>query len=178
MHRARMMAATPCIFNRLNPPKPRLSIYGNLAQNFLSGMILLMGTRSATDIDAHVGARIRLRRMLIGMSQERLGDALGVTFQQIQKYERGANRISASKLYEVSRVLGVAVSHFMDGLEGGQAGKAKAAAAVLPDGAENIMDFVRSPEGLSLNRAFAAITNPKKKRAVLDLVKLMAERDD
>jgi transcriptional regulator with XRE-family HTH domain len=134
-------------------------------------MISLMGTRSATDIDAHVGARIRLRRMLIGLSQERLGDALGVTFQQIQKYERGANRISASKLYEVSRVLGVPVSHFLDGLtvEGGHGGKA------APDTSGHIMDFVRSPEGLALNRAFAAIEDPRTKRAVLDLVRSMAD---
>ncbi|MCC6919534.1 MAG: helix-turn-helix transcriptional regulator [Alphaproteobacteria bacterium] len=138
-------------------------------------MILGMGTRTATDIDAHVGARIRLRRMLIGLSQERLGDALGVTFQQIQKYERGANRISASKLYEVSRVLGVPVSHFLDGLNGQNAQKPQPPKG--PDGTENIMEFVRSPEGLALNRAFAAIEDPRKKRAVLDLVRIMADED-
>lgn len=130
-----------------------------------------MGTRSATDIDAHVGARIRLRRMLIGLSQERLGDALGVTFQQVQKYERGANRISASKLYEVSRVLGVPVSHFLDGLTGDTGASSKPA----PDASGHIMDFVRSPEGLALNRAFAAIEDPRTKRAVLDLVRSMAD---
>ncbi len=135
-------------------------------------MISLMGTRSATNIDAHVGARIRLRRMLIGLSQERLGDALGVTFQQIQKYERGANRISASKLYEVSRVLGVPVSHFLDGLGADEGGNGKA----LPDAAANIMEFVRSPEGLALNRAFAAIDDQRTKRAVLDLIRSMADQ--
>lgn len=134
-------------------------------------MISLMGTRSATDVDAHVGARIRLRRMLIGMSQERLGDALGVTFQQVQKYERGANRISASKLYEVSRVLGVPVSHFLDGL-GGEADSAKKPDA---DVSGHIMEFVRSPEGLALNRAFAAISDVRTKRAVLDLIRSVAD---
>jgi len=134
-----------------------------------------MGTRTATDIDAHVGARIRLRRMLIGLSQERLGEALGVTFQQIQKYERGANRISASKLYEVSRVLGVPVSHFLDGLNGQHAHRPEP--PKVPNGTENIMEFVRSPEGLALNRAFAAIEDPRKKRAVLDLVRIMADED-
>jgi len=149
------------------------SIFENLAENFLSGMIPLMGTRSATDIDAHVGARIRLRRMLIGLSQERLGESLGVTFQQIQKYERGANRISASKLYEVSRVLGVPVSHFMEGLTD-QTEKGGKTAARSPEISDNIMDFVRSPEGLALNRAFAAIEDARTKRAVLDLVRSMA----
>ena len=136
-------------------------------------MITLMGTRTATDIDALVGARIRLRRMLIGLSQERLGDALGVTFQQIQKYERGANRISASKLYEVSRVLGVPVSHFMDGISGQP--DRESGSSRTPDLSDTIMEFVRSPEGLALNRAFAAIENPRTKRAVLDLVRSMAD---
>ncbi len=112
--------------------------------------------------------------MLIGLSQERLGEALGVTFQQIQKYERGANRISASKLYEVSRLLGVPVSHFMDGLSETQ-DRPKSRPSDTP---ENIMEFVRSPEGLALNRAFAAIEDPRTKRAVLDLIRSMADAPD
>ena len=75
-----------------------------------------MPKRSMNPIDAHVGARVRLRRMLVGMSQERLGELLGVTFQQVQKYEKGANRIGASRLYEVSQILEVPVQFFFDDL--------------------------------------------------------------
>lgn len=129
----------------------------------------MKSVRAATDVDAHVGARIRLRRMLIGMSQEKLGDSLGVTFQQIQKYERGANRISASKLYEVSRVLGVQVQHFYDGVE---TDPKPSRSAQKTEGEEtSIMEFVRSPEGLALNRAFAGIKDPRTKHALLQLVR-------
>ena len=72
--------------------------------------------RGPNPIDLHVGARIRMRRRLLGVSQERLAEALGLTFQQVQKYERGANRVSASKLYEIARTLQTPVTYFFDGL--------------------------------------------------------------
>src|SRR5579884_660298 len=72
--------------------------------------------RSPNPVDLHVGARIRMRRKSLGVSQERLADSLGLTFQQVQKYERGANRVSASKLYEIARALQTSVAYFFDGL--------------------------------------------------------------
>jgi transcriptional regulator with XRE-family HTH domain len=81
-------------------------------------------------IDVHVGARVRLRRTLLGMSQERLGDALGLTFQQVQKYERGVNRVGASRLFDISRVLDVPISFFFDDMpEGMDATRSRVRAA-------------------------------------------------
>src|ERR1700761_1508646 len=77
---------------------------------------LTVPKKQANPIDAQVGNRVRIRRMLIGMSQERLGDLLGLTFQQVQKYEKGVNRIGAGRLYEVSRILGVPIDFFYDGV--------------------------------------------------------------
>lgn len=134
--------------------------------------------RSATGVDAHVGARMRLRRMLLGMSQEKLGESLGVTFQQIQKYERGANRISASKLYEVSQMLGVPVQYFYDELPGNDE-KPLARPQNKRDHEESfLMDFVRSPEGLSLNRAYAGIPNEKLRRLILDMIKALSIEEE
>jgi transcriptional regulator with XRE-family HTH domain len=73
-----------------------------------------LAKKQPSSIDAHVGSRVRLRRMLIGMSQEKLGELLGLTFQQVQKYEKGANRIGASRLYDISQILAVPVSYFFD----------------------------------------------------------------
>src|ERR671926_591337 len=74
-----------------------------------------MATKSPNPVDKHVGGRVRLRRMLIGMSQEKLGEALGITFQQVQKYEKGTNRIGASRLHQIAQVLGVPISFFYEG---------------------------------------------------------------
>jgi transcriptional regulator with XRE-family HTH domain len=122
-------------------------------------------------IDKHVGARLRMRRMLVGMSQEKLGAALKITFQQIQKYEKGANRIGASRLQELARVLHVAPSFFFEGAPSGEApvsGFAEAGAASY------IVDFLSTSEGLQLNRAFALIRDPKVRRKILDLVASLA----
>jgi transcriptional regulator with XRE-family HTH domain len=125
-------------------------------------------------IDRHVGARVRMRRMLIGMSQEKLGEALGLTFQQIQKYEKGANRISASRLQQISEALNTPLAYFFNGApvsEGAaQAGLAEAAAS------DNYFsDFVMTSEGLSLNRAFARISDPKVRKKIIDLVSVLAD---
>ncbi len=131
-----------------------------------------MPKRSMNPIDAHVGARVRLRRMLVGMSQERLGELLGVTFQQVQKYEKGANRIGASRLYEVSRILEVPVQFFFDDMpEDGFRAAARPHGFSEADGEPFVMDFVSSPEGLALNQAFAAIGSARMRRRVLDLVR-------
>lgn len=131
-----------------------------------------MPKRTQNPIDAHVGARVRLRRMLVGMSQERLGELLGVTFQQIQKYEKGANRIGASRLFEVSGVLEVPVTFFFEGLQTGAPSSPGMAEA---SGEPFVLDFVSSSEGLALNRAFAKIQNPRMRRRVLELVRELAE---
>jgi len=126
-------------------------------------------------IDVHVGGRIRLRRMLLGMSQEKLGDALGLTFQQVQKYEKGANRIGSSRLFKISHLLGVSVQFFFDDLPGGQTspsfGFAEAGSAPM------VMDFVNTPEGVHLNRAFAGIKNSNVRKRLVDLVRAVAETD-
>ena len=138
-----------------------------------------MPKRSMNPIDAHVGARVRLRRMLIGMSQEKLGEMLGVTFQQIQKYEKGANRIGASRLYEVSKILDVPVQFFFDDLPGeGEKPIARPHGFSENGGEPFVMDFVSSTEGLSLNRAYTGIKDGKVRRGILDLVRSIAGSEE
>lgn len=129
-----------------------------------------MPKKQANPIDAQVGTRVRLRRMLIGMSQERLGELLGLTFQQVQKYEKGVNRIGAGRLFEVSRILGVGIDYFYEGVNSQLAGG-------FTDGGSSppVMEFVSSGEGLQLSLAFMKIKDPKLRKRVLDLVKQMSE---
>ena len=129
-----------------------------------------MPKKQANPIDAQVGNRVRLRRMLIGMSQERLGELLGLTFQQVQKYEKGVNRIGAGRLFEVSRILGVPIDYFYEGVNSQLAGGVAENEASPP-----VMEFVSSGEGLQLSLAFMKIKDPKLRKRVLDLVKQMAE---
>jgi transcriptional regulator with XRE-family HTH domain len=127
--------------------------------------------KQANPIDIQVGNRVRIRRMLIGMSQERLGDLLGLTFQQVQKYEKGVNRIGAGRLFEVARILNVPVNFFYEGVSEGQPGLGES------DGAP-VMDFVSSGEGLQLSLAFMKIKDAKVRKRVLDLVKSLAEEEE
>lgn len=125
--------------------------------------------------DVHVGSRIRLRRNLLGMSQERLGEKLGITFQQIQKYEKGTNRVGASRLQAIATILGVPVSFFFEHAPGGEAG---AAGGHPPDvSAVSAIDFCTSSEGLQLNRAFIRVRDPKVRRRIIELVKSLATDD-
>jgi transcriptional regulator with XRE-family HTH domain len=118
-----------------------------------------------------VGGRVRLRRMLLGMSQEKLGEHLGLTFQQIQKYEKGINRIGASRLFDLSQVLGVPVQFFYEDLAVGRAG----ASGFGERPAESYaVEFLGSREGLELNKAFARITDPRVRRSIVDLVRAFA----
>jgi transcriptional regulator with XRE-family HTH domain len=131
--------------------------------------------KQANPIDVQVGNRVRIRRMLIGMSQERLGSLLGLTFQQIQKYEKGINRIGAGRLFEVARILNVPIDFFYEGVEdrlAGQPGMAE------PESAPPVMAFVSSGEGLQLSLAFMKIRDAKVRKRVLDLVKSLAEEDE
>jgi transcriptional regulator with XRE-family HTH domain len=128
--------------------------------------------RHPNPIDLHVGSRIRMRRKILGVSQERLADDLGLTFQQIQKYERGANRVSASKLYEIAKSLQSSVAYFFEGLtDTGDAG-------VAEGGEVFVHDFLMTPEGLELASLFPRITKPKVRRRILELVRSMAEEEE
>lgn len=130
-------------------------------------------------IDVHVGSRVRLRRMELGISQERLGRLLGLTFQQIQKYEKGANRIGASRLFAISRVLDAPVQFFFDELP------AEARVDLPSNGDESrpdlpadirISDFVATSEGLELNRSFHKITDQATRKHLAELVRSVADK--
>ncbi len=129
-------------------------------------------------IDTHVGSRVRLRRMLIGMSQEKLGEKLGLTFQQVQKYEKGTNRIGASRLFQIAAILGVEVQFFFDDMPSEVIkGMPAKPAGGMKDGDTMpfVMDFVSSSEGLQLNRHFTKIEEPAVRKRVLDLIKTLAD---
>lgn len=123
-------------------------------------------------IDRHVGARVRMRRLLVSMSQERLGEALGITFQQIQKYEKGANRIGASRLQQISKILGVPVEFFFDGAPSGDVGLA-VGFGELPQ-PSFVSDFMATSEGVQLTRAFVKISDVQVRRRLIDLVEALA----
>ncbi len=123
-------------------------------------------------IDIHVGSRIRLRRTMLGMSQEKLGEALGITFQQIQKYEKGTNRVGASRLQNISNILNVPVAFFFEDAPGDNANTQSGMAEA--HSSNYVVDFLSSSEGLQLNRAFVKISDAKVRRKLVDLVKALA----
>ena len=127
-------------------------------------------SRRANPVDVHVGSRVRLRRMLLGMSQEKLGEHLGLTFQQIQKYEKGINRIGASRLFDLSKVLAVPVQFFYEELP--VSGDGAGGFAEQPE--SYAVEFLSSREGLELNKAFARITDPRVRRSIVELVRSFA----
>lgn len=120
-------------------------------------------------IDVHVGARVRARRRLLGITQERLGEALGLTFQQVQKYERGSNRISASRLFELSRILAVPVTYFYEGAEAvaGDESAPLPEVAAAPFGNEQLS----SRETHDLLRLYYGLPDQQVRRRFLDLLK-------
>ena len=128
----------------------------------------MAGTKKPNPIDIHVGGRVRLRRMILGMSQEKLGEQLGITFQQIQKYEKGTNRIGASRLQNIATVLSVPVSFFFDGAPG----QGNSSTSDSKSGSY-VVDFLSSSEGLQLNRAFVRISDSKIRCRVVDLVRAL-----
>jgi transcriptional regulator with XRE-family HTH domain len=123
-------------------------------------------------IDRHVGSRVRMQRMLAGVSQEKLGEALGLTFQQVQKYEKGTNRISASRLQQIAKMLGVPVAFFF---EGAPAGEATGSGFADTASTTYIADFLSTSEGVQLSKAFVRIKNPRVRRRVIDLVEALAD---
>ena len=131
--------------------------------------------RAPNPVDLHVGGRVRMRRKMLGVSQERLADALGLTFQQVQKYERGANRVSASKLYEIARFLSAPISYFFEGLSDPTSGEAPG----HDDASEQFVhDFLMTSEGLELAAAFPKIRRSRLRRRVLDLVRALSEDEE
>jgi transcriptional regulator with XRE-family HTH domain len=127
--------------------------------------------KQANPIDGQVGNRLRLRRMMIGMSQERLGEMLGLTFQQVQKYEKGVNRIGAGRLFEIARILGVPIQYFYESVTEQLA----AAPGFGERDSQPVLEFVSSGDGLQLSLAYMRIKDPKVRKRVLDLVKSLAE---
>ncbi|MEP6342685.1 MAG: helix-turn-helix transcriptional regulator [Maricaulaceae bacterium] len=131
------------------------------------------GPRSASPIDLHVGTRIRIRRQLMNMTQEKLGENLGVTFQQVQKYERGTNRVGASRLWNISRVLDVPVSFFYDGLEDNHEYEQVAENKQMPV----VYDFINSSDGVAFAKAVSKIKNKAVRRQLLELARSLADSD-
>lgn len=136
-----------------------------------------MTKKAPNPIDKHVGSRVRMRRMMLAMSQEKLGDALGLTFQQVQKYEKGTNRIGASRLQQIAQILQVPVSFFFEGAP-------DLGAAPFTDGMSEapsptyVSDFLATSDGLALTKAFMRIGDSKLRRRIVDLVEHIAGRTD
>lgn len=130
--------------------------------------------KAPSPVDRHVGSRVRMRRITVGMSQEKLGEALGVTFQQVQKYEKGSNRISASRMQSIAQVLGVPVSFFFDGAPRDES-LGMAVGFAESSQADYTVDIFSTPEGVALAKAFASIEDPKVRRRVVDLVTTLVE---
>jgi transcriptional regulator with XRE-family HTH domain len=129
--------------------------------------------KDTQQIDRHVGQKVRLRRTLMNMSQEKLGDALGVTFQQIQKYERGVNRIGAGRLFYISSILQVPVSFFYEGL-----GQSASGAFGDNDQTPYVNDLLSSNEGIQLAAAFSRLQSSDVRRRFIELLKAVAEQDE
>src|SRR5512140_3289831 len=137
-----------------------------------------MPKKAPNPIDKHVGSRVRMRRMMLGMSQEKLGDALGLTFQQVQKYEKGTNRIGASRLQQISQILQVPVAFFFEG-----APDVPPLGGVTDGGMDQapsptyVSDFLATSDGLALTKAFMRIEDAKLRRRIVDLVEQIAGED-
>ena len=132
-----------------------------------------MAKKNPNPIDVHVGARLRMRRVLQGMSQENLGERLDLTFQQVQKYEKGANRVSASRLYQIGEILKVPVEFFFEGLpDPSTLGASEGFSEVASEAP--LMDFLSSSEGIQLNKAFAEIQGSEVRRKLIELARAIA----
>ena len=130
--------------------------------------------KSTGSIDKEIGSRVRMRRVSIGMSQEKLGDMLGLTFQQVQKYEKGTNRISVGRLVDIAKILGVDIHFFFNGIKSGKAEEGFAEEEAPP----YVSDVMSTPEGLQLIRTFTGIKNAKVRRSIVQLVSALASQND
>lgn len=129
------------------------------------------GPRTPNPVDIHVGSRVRLRRQVLKLSQEKLGDQLGVTFQQVQKYERGANRVGASRLWRMSEILEVPINFFFEGLDNRMAFLGVSEDPQAPI----IYDFINSSDGIALAMAVSQIKSKPVRRRILELARSLAE---
>src|ERR1700730_14083060 len=162
------------------PPFDSGKAIGPLAQvenvSVAQESVFMAAKKSPNPIDKHVGSRVRMRRMMLAMSQEKLGDALGLTFQQVQKYEKGTNRIGASRLQQISHILQVPVAFFFEGapnLHGSADGGMKEATSPA-----YVSDFLATSEVFSLRHAFMRIKEPRLRRRIVDLVEEIVGDDD
>jgi transcriptional regulator with XRE-family HTH domain len=132
----------------------------------------LMASKAPDPIDKHVGSRVRMRRMMMEMSQEKLGDAIGLTFQQVQKYEKGTNRIGASRLQQISQALQVPVAFFFEGAP------TPGPALIAGDAPSPsyVSEFLATSDGLALTKAFMQIKDTKLRRRIVDLVEGIASQ--
>src|SRR6201996_4275707 len=135
----------------------------------------MLAKKAPNPTDKHVGARVRMRRMMLSMSQENLGNSLGLTFQQVQKYEKGTNRIGASRLQQIAHILQVPVSFFFEGAPHAPGGP-PTGMAEAPSPAY-VSDFLATSDGLSLTKSFMRIKNSKPRRRIVDLVEQIAGED-
>jgi transcriptional regulator with XRE-family HTH domain len=133
-----------------------------------------MSIKAANHIDQHVGNRVRMRRLMLGMSQEQLGEALGLTFQQVQKYEKGTNRVGASRIQQISEILHVPISFLFEGSPGTVSKVESVSEAPSP---AYVYDFLATSEDLALTRAFTRITDAKLRRTIVNLVERVACRE-
>jgi transcriptional regulator with XRE-family HTH domain len=132
-----------------------------------------MTKRDPNFVDAHVGNRVRLRRQLIGMSQEKLGELLGITFQQVQKYEKGSNRVSASRLHMMSKVLNVPIQFFFEGLH-----DPDEASGFREGDGHAAVDVCATPESVQLAKIMADINNPAHRKMLVSIAKAVADTKD
>jgi transcriptional regulator with XRE-family HTH domain len=131
--------------------------------------------KAPNPIDQHVGSRMRMRRLMLAMSQEKLGGALGLTFQQVQKYEKGTNRIGASRLHQISQILQVPVAFFFEGAPNALAPHGSSGSALSM---AQIDDFISDSDGLKLISAFMRIDNAALRRRIVMLVQEIAGDHD
>ena len=131
-------------------------------------------SKAPNPVDKYVGSRVRMRRIMLGMSQEKLGEALGLTFQQVQKYEKGTNRVGASRIQQISEILQVPISFLFEGSPSGGTSTGKFSEATSPN---FVSDFLATSEGLALTRAFTRITDAKLRRSIVELVEQIAARE-
>ena len=133
-----------------------------------------MSTKAPNPVDKYVGSRVRMRRIMLGMSQEKLGEALGLTFQQVQKYEKGTNRVGASRIQQISEILQVPVSFLF---EGGPSGTPSTGGFSEGTSPAYVSDFLATSEGLALTRAFTRISDAKLRRSIVEMVEQIAARE-
>jgi transcriptional regulator with XRE-family HTH domain len=134
---------------------------------------MMIAKKAPNPVDKHVGSRVRMRRMMLGMSQEKLGNALGLTFQQVQKYEKGTNRIGASRLQQIAHIVQVPVAFFFEGAPSVPGAGRHDGMGEAPSPAY-VSDFLATSDGLALTKAFTRIGDSKLRRRIVDLVEQIA----